>query len=65
MTADRCLLSWFKKFRGTLVIEEASQLPHYIWSQLASLTHLGEVRFIILGWSAGGEAASAQGTWLA
>ena len=49
MTADRFLLSSFKKFRGTLVIGEASQIPHYIWCQLCSLKHLGEVRFIVLG----------------
>ena len=49
MTTDRFLLSSFKKSRGTLVTEEASQIPHYIWCQLCSLKHLGEVRFIVLG----------------
>ena len=48
-TADKFIISTLGGFRkGTLVIDEASQVPHYIWCQLLGLKGLG-IRFIILG----------------
>ena len=49
MTSDKFVLSKLGSMRsGTLVVEEAGQVPHYIWCQLLGLRLLG-IRFIILG----------------
>ena len=48
-TADRFVLAQLPHFRdGVLIIEEASQIPHYVWAQVLPLRHLG-VRFCVLG----------------
>ena len=45
-TADKYTLSTLGGFRnGTLVIEEASQVPHYIWCQLLGLKTVGDQIF--------------------
>ena len=50
MTADKFILSKLGSMRAgsSLIVEEAGQVPHYIWCQLFGLFILG-IRFIILG----------------